>query len=192
MKRASTVLLAVVIALAASRAHALLLGGGPLETDCFAAFDGLAVDRTPVVCGDGDPGCDADATRDGACVFSVRICAHVARVHGCHSRRIADIRVRKQGATLAAPDPPIPLPALFTTHQACGDLGRVTVPLRRRGLKPGKVKLRMIATENRTNPNRVRRRDPDALTLICLPGACPRNGLGPAQLTVPGEDVCSD
>src|SRR5437867_10880866 len=73
MKRASTLLLAITTVLAAPRAHALLLGGGPLETDCFAAFDGPAVDRTFVVCGDGDPGCDADATRDGACVFGVRI-----------------------------------------------------------------------------------------------------------------------
>ena len=56
MKRASTLLLAITTALAAPRAHALLLGGGSLETDCFAAFDGPAVDRTFVVCGDGDPG----------------------------------------------------------------------------------------------------------------------------------------
>ena len=191
MKRASTLLLAITTALAAPRAHALLLGGGSLETDCFAAFDGPAVDRTFVVCGDGDPGCDADATRDGACVFSVRICAHVDRVHGCHSRRIADIRVRKRGGTLGTPDPPIPLPALLTTRQACGDLGRVTVPLRGRGRKRGKVKLRMIAIENRTNPNRVRR-DRDTVTLVCLPVACPRNGLGPAELTVQAEAAGSD
>jgi hypothetical protein len=70
-------------------AVAVVRGGGSVRTDCLAVFDAPANDPAPpkvprhVDCVDGDPGCDSDATRDGRCVFDLRVCINSTAVAGC-------------------------------------------------------------------------------------------------------------
>jgi hypothetical protein len=49
--------------------------------------DGVTATRaTTVLCADGDPSCDTDATADGACTFSVNLCLLADEPAGCRDR----------------------------------------------------------------------------------------------------------
>ena len=70
---------------------ALLPGGGPRRTDCFALLDveGPPPPGAPrkVSCVDGDPHCDADGMCDGTCQFTVRVCVNDEGVAAASRRR---------------------------------------------------------------------------------------------------------
>ncbi len=79
----------LVVGWALVEAVAVVRGGGSVRTDCLAVFDAPANDPAPpkvprhVDCVDGDPSCDGDATRDGRCVFDLRVCINSTAVTGC-------------------------------------------------------------------------------------------------------------
>lgn len=64
--------------LLASAAHATTVGGGgSKKTDCYAVFEtsvALPENKRKVICVDGDPACDFDATIDGQCTFDLAVC----------------------------------------------------------------------------------------------------------------------
>jgi hypothetical protein len=198
MKVAGACLAAVAIMVtAAPQAMALVLGGGAVETDCYAAFDGVNGGRATASCVDGDPSCDHDGAADGVCGFDVRVCVHVPRIRGCRPRRIGDIWVSGVTQTCGGRHVDLPLPALPAARERCGDFAHVTVPLRVRRfgarikLKYGKAILKMRATSRVPDPQT----DRDKLKLLCLPSlesrpdlpACARD----LVLTVsgPGSDL---
>jgi len=54
-------------------------GAGSLATDCMVEYDGVTLNNPPtrprgVLCTDGDPTCDLDASPNGVCNFSVTAC----------------------------------------------------------------------------------------------------------------------
>jgi hypothetical protein len=112
-------LLVLIVALALPRpGGAFVLGGGFADTDCTIAFGGVDANAATsgVVCVDGDPACDADGTADGACRFSVALCARVS-AEGCGVRDVTTVRV--DGLDLA--EPPLDVDG------ACGASTDVTV-----------------------------------------------------------------
>jgi hypothetical protein len=97
-----------------------VLGGGQVDKDCRAGFVG--VDATEqasgVVCADGDPTCDADATADGVCRFVVSACVGLVE-SGCDPIQLDSMAIA--GLPLAPPS----LPA----STGCGEPLDVTVPV---------------------------------------------------------------
>ena len=70
-------------------AHAgIVLGGGPPETDCFAAFDvpSSSDGSRDVSCTDGNPTCDLDGAQNDICTFNIGVCVHVQHVLAVTSR----------------------------------------------------------------------------------------------------------
>jgi hypothetical protein len=82
------------ILLVASRTSAVVLGGGLPDTDCTVGFEGVtATDgASGVVCTDGDPTCDNDATADGSCRFEIRVCTRLGE-SGCTPRDVTSIAI---------------------------------------------------------------------------------------------------
>jgi hypothetical protein len=83
-------------------AHAFVLGGGVADKDCRLVFAGVdaTAGASGVVCVDGDPACDADATADGTCRFDVALCIGVEGA-GCDP--VALDRIAVGGVALPAP-----------------------------------------------------------------------------------------
>ena len=160
------VLLATVLGLLIplGAAAALLPGGGPRRTDCFALLDvesplplgGLR----KASCVDGDPNCDADSMCDGTCQFTVRLCVNDEGVDGCQPPE--SLRSVTVGKGL------VPVPETLV-GSACGAPAAVTVPVRGPLLRqrPGRLAIRVKA--------RGRGSDVDRFVLTCIPrlGTCP-------------------
>lgn len=111
----------MVVALAQPQsAIAFVLGGGFADTDCTVAFGGVDANAgtSGVVCTDGDPACDADGTADGACRFSVSLCARVT-ADACGIRDVD--AVRSDGMALEVPP--------LDVDGACGPATDVIVPV---------------------------------------------------------------
>jgi len=189
--RSSLACLALVATwVGAPAATALVLGGGPANTDCYAAFDGVTANRgmTGVDCTDGDPSCDADGFADGTCTFKIRVCAGVSGVRRCQPRSVERISVRGRGkGTVSVPLPPLP-----ATTESCGAFGRVSVPAGPQfpaDPQPGQLKLSLVARAMGH-----RRRDHDRLVLRChpSPNPCPDPSCGPNMLSLTVSDAGSD
>lgn len=79
MRRLSAVIGCLLVAAAPARA-VMVGGGGGIATECLTVFDAPANYRPEkprhVLCTDGDPSCDADATVNGVCEFPVAVCAN--------------------------------------------------------------------------------------------------------------------
>ncbi len=138
---------------AVSPASALVLGGGPAKTDCYAAFDGVTVTRksTIVECTDGDPTCDFDTT-PGMCTFKFKVCTSVQDVAGCTPLPLRKITPRN-----------LKVPALGGTAFVCGEDNLIVLKLKKRG-RPTKRLINMLAQATGKPP-----RDPDRLRLTCVP-----------------------
>lgn len=152
MRFASWMAVCLVLAMpAASRAG--VLGGGLADADCRVGFSGVdaSAGAIGVVCVDGDPACDADATADGQCTFAVGLCAHLD-VPGCDQSALTALTV----AGL-----PFEPPLLETDTQTCGAPLDVAVPV---GTATGAT---VIARE------RGNLRDVDYLNLCCRRTAGP-------------------
>jgi hypothetical protein len=55
-------------------------------TDCYAVFAGVAPrSRALADCRDGDPACDSDGAADGACTFTLQVCALQHDLDGCRA-----------------------------------------------------------------------------------------------------------
>lgn len=174
-------------------ARALIPGGGPAQTDCFAAWQVTTQDlvankgKTGVDCQEGDPKCDVDATQNGVCVFGVSVCLGQTGVTGCTPQAVTAVKLNKKAQQLG-----LTLPGLPALAPACGTGTAVTVALRRgkKGFKASKpVKLQMTADSVG--------KDKDKLQLRCVPntgaGLCPDNAAGgPADLALTVAATGSD
>src|SRR5262245_20773184 len=77
---------ALALLVATSQAWGLCTGGacsapgaGRLDPDCITEYDGVVLNYPTshprnVVCTDGDPSCDADATANVQCRFDITVC----------------------------------------------------------------------------------------------------------------------
>lgn len=138
-----------------------LPGGGPKTTDCYLQWGGIP-SMTPPPCADGSA-CDADATADGACTFPVQACLGVATSDGCTLGPIsAAPTVKPPGDAVGQ--------ALAAALTAVGASGctpsglRVPLKVSLKGIKPGKVRLKVTATAGG-------KKDADTLKLTCVPSA---------------------
>lgn len=171
--------LTLALALAAT-ANARVTGGGPAATDCYVVWEGVSAARgTSVVCEDGDPACDADGARDGACTFGVNACLGADEPAGCVAAPVERLRI---APVLLRAGPVVTSPLALPTGEArCGTAALVRLPLRGRARPRASRRLRLGMTATAAAPGRLRR-DVDRLVLRCVPnagrGACPPNPAG--------------
>lgn len=132
--------------LAAAGARAQVPGGGLADVDCRVTFEGVTATAgaSGVGCADGDPGCDGDGARDGACRFAVRVCVGSGSA-GCPTTPLA--RVDVAGLALPVPEPP--------DDGVCAEAVAVAVPA---GTAAGATVIARQGTELR---------DVDYLNLCC-------------------------
>jgi len=154
----------------ASRAWAVVLGGGLADTDCTVGFDGVSATdgESGVVCTDGDPTCDADAVADGSCRFEIRLCTRLVAA-GCAPRDITSIAV----AGL-----PLDQPAL-SAGSACGASDAIAVPV------GSTVAATLIARDGSAL------KDVDYLNVCCRSAAAPFDAAGCALVVEPSVAGCT-
>jgi hypothetical protein len=177
---------ALILAAFACQARALVPGGGPARTDCYAGFQVTTEDRAAtragsvVDCQDGDPSCDVDGEVNGACAIGVSICTQLAGVAGCTPGTVDTITLGAKTTSLGVAAPTLP-----ATDARCGEASVLSLPLRHgaRGFLPSRpVVLRMTATADDGTKDR------DHLRLRCVPNVgaaqCPTNPAGGASSLV--------
>jgi hypothetical protein len=177
--------LALGLALFTGPAWALVPGGGPRRTDCYAEWKvtTLALETkgpdAEISCVDGDARCDADGDVDGLCTFTVAVCA-MQTTSGCRPRPVKSISFLGRTADLG-----LQLPSLPATTPVCGPDTPLVLPLQITAagdLQPSeRLTLRM-----RAKAKGVPRSDRDTLTLRCTPSAkplvrCPARASGSQQ-----------
>lgn len=162
-------------------------GGGPKSRDCVSIF---RTDATPtsrgssIRCRDGDPACDADGEVNGACAFSVRVCANSTRdASSCLSPGVEEIAVAHaldDGDPLFDPDfqalqtriEGLDLPS--TSQDACTTASRIVVrlegPLAGNRCRGDRKTIRTRAV-SLPIPGIGRIEDADVLRLSCAPAA---------------------
>src|SRR5437870_5133344 len=97
-----------------------ILGGSNDATDCFAEFDGVtATFGSTLACTDGDPICDADGQKNGACTFRVRLCLDEADDPACTPDTLTSVDESPSF---------LPIPALPTSTTECGSFVDFFVP----------------------------------------------------------------
>jgi predicted phosphodiesterase len=131
-------------------------------TDCYAVIAGIAPRKGSLAeCRDGDPACDRDGAVDGACTFTLQVCALQHDMAGCRAATepiaVERLIVKPKDAGLAMP----PLPA---TAPVCGDPSALVVRLKGAGKRPGKRALKLTAVADRSP-----RKDRDKVVLRCVP-----------------------
>jgi hypothetical protein len=148
-------------------------GGGPKSTDCFVAIAGTTT--TSVACTDGAT-CDLDGQADGTCTFALQACINVPGLPPCSPAGLSAPPSVKPASNPAAQALASALAGLDLAAPACTPPG-IAVPVRLsvRGIKPGKAKLKIIATSGG-------KKDADKLKLTCMPSTTP---LGYAQQVEP-------
>jgi predicted phosphodiesterase len=131
-------------------------------TDCYAVIAGVAP-RNKVLadCRDGDPACDRDGAVDGACTFTLQICALQHDIDGC---RAASEPVTLERLIVKPKTAGLALPPLPTTAPTCGEPTALVVRLKGGGKRPGQRTLKLAAVVD-TPP----RKDRDKVVLRCLP-----------------------
>jgi hypothetical protein len=85
-----TVAVLGAVVLPALAAADIVGGGGSKKYDCIAVFDAPGANHPPppkvarsIDCFDGDPTCDADADRNGRCVFDLQVCVNSTQLADC-------------------------------------------------------------------------------------------------------------
>jgi hypothetical protein len=140
-------------------------GKGDAATDCLIGLDGIEpADLTDfkrgkaVRCTDCDPACDRDgvASPNGSCTFALSVCLNQAEPAGCEPRELRKVKVKPKKAGLVAPAP-------AGATAVCGSPRDVVVTTRRKGRKPGKRKIRLLAKPEG------RGKDKDAFLFVCDP-----------------------
>jgi len=187
-------LLAAIVALLVEQRVALpqtlVAGGGPAKSDCYGEWLAPAPNRgaTRVDCQDGDPSCDLDRLRNGACAMAVGVCLHQSNVARCTPSTVERVTVHATPRRIRAglPVPAPTLPPVPVNAATCGSDAVIRLPLKttRSGrLRPSKRVTLRLQTTVRRKP----RRDDDRLRLRCVPntgaGSCGSNPAGgPAEL----------
>src|SRR5437773_1249029 len=179
----------------AAPASGLVAGGGRAASECNAEWQVTTADvkatngKIRVDCQDGDPACDVDGKRDGACTVGVSVCVFQQDVPGCTPRQATAVRLSKSAQKLGLQLPPL------QAAPACGVASLVQLSLRqtKRGAKPSKpLKLGMTAVAS-AKP----RKDADRLVVRCVPnagaGECPANpNGGPRELALTVAQLGTD
>jgi hypothetical protein len=155
------------LALATSSMALEVPGGRNPRTDCYARLDvegvSAATSTRVAECTDGDPSCDQDQSANGSCQFRVRLCLNRQDNRPTcipPAPPSALVKVKPQGVLKRLG---LQVPALDSTE--CGPfLDGVTVKLRHKGKRPGRVKARVISVSP-VKP----KRDRDVVTLVCNP-----------------------
>jgi len=164
---------AAIVALAAT----LVAGGSSravmdATTECLIGFSGVPdADKNggTITCTDCDPACDDDGagTANGSCLFNLQLCANRAE-GACTGTALKRVKVKGkcQGTSSLGFSP-------SGEASSCGPMSGVLAKLKKRGTKPGKCKIVVMARSS-AKPRKV---DKDTLTLVCNPRpsgqACP-------------------
>ena len=162
--------LVILLLAVASRASAVVLGGGLADTDCTVGFDGVSATdgESGLVCTDGDPACDADGMADGSCHFDIRVCTRLTAA-GCTPRDVSSITV----AGLSLAEPPL------SGSAACGASDSIDVPV---GSAAGAT---LIARDGGAL------KDVDYLNVCCRSAAAPFDAAGCALMVEPSVAGCA-
>jgi hypothetical protein len=181
----SLVRLALPFALFAAPSWALVAGGGPAKSDCYAEWQVTSMGvtgKTTIDCQDGDTACDADGVADGQCTFNVSICLFQtdAALSKCTPQTVtglsASSKVKPKGTPAVSPPAP---PALPASAAVCGNATTYVVRAGK-GRKRQKITLKLKATASGQPKS-----DADKLNLLCTAAAtvvrCPANPSGADQ-----------
>src|SRR5215831_17824313 len=101
--------LVAVLTLAAAPAAALVPGGGPAKTDCWAEWQVTTPERGPdhgqvgVDCQDGDPRCDVDGPGNGTCTIGVSVCLFES--DGCTPQPVTAVKLPRKARALGLQAP---------------------------------------------------------------------------------------
>src|SRR5581483_1482288 len=168
-----SVSLVVGVSLAwATSASAVRVPGSPAKAGCYAVFDveGGSASGKKVTCSDCDASCDIGGPAgqaDGQCVFMVRYCLNdTTAAPACKAAGIQKVRA------------PLLLPGSLTfpapsTDTDCSAATPITVKLKKKGKKPGKRVVTLLAQAVKGTKPKTER---GQLVLVCTPhttGACP-------------------
>ena len=105
----SRAILFLAAALLATPARALVPGGGPAKSDCYAQWQVTTPElqanhgRTGVDCQDGDPRCDVDGQQNGTCTLGVSICVFQPAMSGCVPREVTSVTPSRNTAATSWP-----------------------------------------------------------------------------------------
>jgi hypothetical protein len=159
----------LALALGATQAGAVVMGGGSSTSDCYVTFEGITLTGPNVVdCRDGDP-CDADGTANQVCDFAIAVCVNQPPCTPVTVSRIQNTRAFN-----------LPSGFLPATTSTCAAATSIKVKLKGKGQKAGKKAIRTIArTSGRP------KRDVDHFRLRCQPGGGGGGG------SVPGDRLFS-
>src|SRR5579884_331148 len=169
-----SVSLVVGVSLAwATSASAVRVPGSPAKAGCYAVFDveGGSASGKKVTCSDCDASCDIGGPAgqaDGQCVFMVRYCLNdTTAAPACKAAGIQKVKSRLlQPGTLTFPAP--------ASDTDCGAATPITVKLKKKGKKPGKRVVTLVAQGVKGTKPKVERGE---LVLVCTPhtagAACP-------------------
>jgi len=186
--RHTAILGALTLMMAASQAWGACAGGacsapgaGPLQTDCVVEYDGVTLNNPAtrprnVVCTDGDPACDADATPNGTCRFDLTICLNNPdpRFPACVPSDVASFVVRNRAPSspkfdtrLAAIEASVNTLGLPNAGNVCTAVQQFKVDLvvRDGTYRPGKNKIRSKALTSGGA------KDADRIKFQCMPSA---------------------
>jgi hypothetical protein len=168
-----SVSLVVGVSLAwATSASAVRVPGSPAKAGCYAVFDveGGSASGKKVTCSDCDASCDIGGPAgqaDGQCVFMVRYCLNdTTAAPACKAAGIQKVRshlLRPGSLTFPAP----------STDTACSEATPITVKLKKKGKKPGKRVVTLLAQAVKGTKPKTER---GQLVLVCTPhptGPCP-------------------
>jgi len=103
----SRAILFLAVALLATPARALVPGGGPAKSDCYAQWQVTTRElqanhgRTGVDCQDGDPRCDVDGQQNGTCTLGVSICVFQPAMSGCVPQEVTSVTPSRKTARSA-------------------------------------------------------------------------------------------
>src|SRR5579875_993779 len=153
-------------------ASAVRVPGSPAPAGCYAVFDveGRSASGKKVTCSDCDASCDIGGPAgqaDGQCVFMVRYCLNdTTAAPACKAAGIQKVKSRLlQPGTLTFPAP--------ASDTDCGAATPITVKLKKKGKKPGKRVVTLVAQGVKGTKPKVERGE---LVLVCTPhptGPCP-------------------
>ena len=171
-------------------------GGGSKKTDCLATFEtsvALGPGQRKVICTDGDPTCDTDATVDGKCTFDLAVCANSTFSSACSKNGVESMFVEHSadnGDPKFDPDfqaiqdrieSELDLPN--TNADDCTNPSFVTVrvrgPFPGNRCQQGNIKVRMSTESTFDIAAGKSFRDKDAIKFICKPAP---NGCDPQNL----------
>jgi hypothetical protein len=188
------VFVSLLLAVSAQPGSALIVGGGPQTSECYAGFSLGECEANVIDCQDGDSTCDSDGVENGSCTITLSLCAFQeasGRTAAPVSSIKAKVKPKKLGFTPPA-NPPLPASAAV-----CGPESTYTLPV-----SSGKLRKRAKAIFSfKAKSSGKPKIDKDKLTVLCQAniggGTCgagcfrrpPNCAANPAGASEPNEIV---